>query len=150
MRLQYLFKLFIISLISFAVKIVSEMIIEWSNIMPLRVRAHFFGDFLRSAHYIWYDFIVHFWLYILGTFLLSVIIRYSSFNIKYIIFSMSLFLLMILLYQHNFKFPKRQYYFPSEIDYNYKFIEEFLIYSLSIFTAIYLIMRYRLYNRNKM
>ncbi|MEQ9404461.1 MAG: hypothetical protein RIM99_12785 [Cyclobacteriaceae bacterium] len=122
-------------------KVALEIMLEWSNIMPLRVKAHFFGDFLRSGHYIWYDFVIHFWLYFLATLAVYLTFKYTTINKRLLIALILVFITFILLHQHNFQFPKKQYYFPSEIDFNFKLVEEFLIYLVSGLTIILLVRR---------
>jgi len=139
MNRQKILSIIKISILSFLIKVALEIVIEWTNIMPLKVKAHFFGDFLRSAHYIWYDFVIHIWLYILFTLIVFFILNYTKISRGLLLTVTPILIAFILLYLHNFQFPKKQYYFPSEIDLNFKLIEEFLIYSISGLLIVFLV-----------
>ena len=128
-----------ISLLAFFTKVILEISIELSNIMNLRVKAHFLGDFTRSAHYIWCDFVVHFWLYIFFCIIVFLILNYTKVSKKLLLLFTLLLIMIVLLHRHNFQFPIKEYYFPSQTDFNFKLIEEFLIYSASGFLTIFLI-----------
>ncbi|AXG72267.1 hypothetical protein KORDIASMS9_04536 [Kordia sp. SMS9] len=131
-------KIVLIALYCFLLKTILEVCIEWSQIFPLQVYAHTWGNFRSSVSYILLDFTFYFWIYVLVTGCYYMIIN----NVKKInswtgYLLATIFSIVILLFLHNFQFPTRQYYFPSSTGINYKLIEEFIVYTCATYLMIF-------------
>ena len=146
---KLILKLLFISLVTFFVKSVLDVILQWT-LVSLEVREHIWGRFTRSIGYIILDFIFHFWAYFMISILVYFIMYYFMklrFSILYI-FSL-ITVVLISLSKHNYEFPMKQYYFPSYERFNYILIQEIIMYTLSSFLMIYKIEKrfFRSYKR---
>jgi len=135
-----LLKSLLIAFYCFLIKTLLEILIEWSRVFPLRVFAHTWGKFRTSVSYILLDFAFYFWIYIVVTISFYVLVSYVK-KVKpwiwYVI--ATIFIFVLLLFQHNFQFPIKNYYFPSTQKINYKLIEQFILYSCATYIMIYLV-----------
>lgn len=124
-------KLFVIVFTVFTVKCITDVIFQWI-FTSMDVREHIWGSFYRSLGYIWLDFILHFWIYILIVFLCYLILYYVEKIKRYQVFLFITLLNMILLLnKHKYQFPLKQDYFPDGYSINYKLIKDFIVFTVT-------------------
>lgn len=132
-------KIITISLITFITKSFLEIILQWL-LFSIGAREHVWGKFSLSLYYIWFDFVLHFWIYILVCVLFYLTSAYLEKTKNWTLFVLSFFIVtMIFLYNDRFQFPMKQHYMPERLLFNYKLVVESIVYTLSLFLMILLI-----------
>jgi len=128
-----------VSFITFITKSAIDVLMQWM-LSSIEVREHIWGKFTRSIGYIWYDFILHFWAYIIIAFIFYFILSYpKKVDPRIIYIGFAIIIIVLLLNLHQFQFPMKQYHFPSKQVFNYKLLEEVIVYLSSLFVMIYFI-----------
>jgi len=134
-----LFSLLKVASIAFITKTVLEVLLQWM-FTSLDFNAHIWGRFTKSIGYIWYDFLLHFWAYILIASVLYLVMNYFKKINPWILYTgSSIMIIAVLLDQHGFQFPMKQYYFPSRSLFNFKLVEEVAVYLLPLLVMVYLL-----------
>lgn len=147
MRGAIILKIILIALISYFTKAIVQIMIEWFNMIPLKVKAYTWGEFLKSKNFIWIDFIFHFWAYIILTISLYFLLKLVKLK-KEVFFVLTIVLSFVfLLIEHNFQFPFYNHGANSLTIFNFKLIEQLVMYPLSIFTCFFLVENYLIISR---
>ena len=123
----------------FMVKHVLQAIIEFMNLLPVQPKAYIKGKYQLASQYFVWQFFYTFWLYIVSVFLLMYVVKIKWIKkVKAWILISVLFILLFgfLLIVHNFEFPFKLLYFPKHKVFNFKFVEQLIIFFILILIAI--------------
>ena len=132
--------LFVSSLV-FLFKVLIEMVLQWIDVIPNKVKGHIWGRFDFSIYYIKYDFLFYFWLYIIAITLLYLIINRSIIKTNFIYVGIVILVLLFTIISHNFQVPFKNSYPKAEVIWNFQFLEQIIVYSLTGLFAVFLTVR---------
>lgn len=143
MILRTFLNLLMVAIASFFIKSIFDVGFQWI-FMKMEVREHIWGKFTRSIGYIFFDFIIHFWIYIvLSIFYYLIMMYFKKIRWEVLLLISSLLLIIIHLEFHNYEFPMKQLYFPSDKAFNYQLLNEIVVHILTLSFMLYFLSRLR-------
>ena len=138
-RNNQIYKIIVFPIFLFFVKIAIEAITEFTNILPVQPKAFIISQLDRALYYIIWQFVYTIWFYILFVYLVNIVFQkkiVKTLNTRYFVVFLITFLFTLLLYIYNFEFPYKQLYFPKRKVFNYKLVQQFLVFSTLIVITV--------------